>query len=194
MSSFLAHSMMGVALANKKEKASIKEIMLVSLFFVSLASSPDMDYLIRYLYGISFPIRYTHSIAYVFLVGLIALVFRNFLFKEYLKHIPIWIFFLVPLSHLLLDFLVGVHANPYFYPFSEEELTSPIGILPSAGRINLYNFYFWRNIGIELAIFIPLVFVIQKQLRAYLLGKKILMIGLLILFVVGVVIGIGLDR
>jgi membrane-bound metal-dependent hydrolase YbcI (DUF457 family) len=186
--------MMGVALANKKEKASRKEIMLVSLFFVFLASSPDMDYLFRYLYGLSLPIRYTHSITYVFLVGLIALVFRNFLFKEYLKHIPIWIFFLVPFSHLLLDFLVGVHANPYFSPFLEEEIVSPIGILPSSGRINLYNFYFWRNLGIELAIFIPLVFVIQKQLRAYLLAKRVLMIGLSILFVVGVVIGVGLDR
>ena len=186
--------MVGVALINQKEKATKRELIVASLFFVVLASSPDIDYLINYLRGESMPIRYTHSIGYIFLVGLSSLFFRNMLLKNFLRHIPIWLFFLAPFSHLLLDFLVGVHGNPYFYPFSAEEIVSPIGILPSSGRIDLHNFYFWRNLGIELAIFIPTFFLMQKQFRAYLLAKRVLMVLLFTLFVVGVLVGIGLDR
>jgi hypothetical protein len=140
------------------------------------------------------PIRYTHSIGYTFLVGIGALFFRYTLLKNFLKETPLWLFFLLPFSHLVLDFLVGVHGNPYLFPFSSEVFVSPLGILPSSGRIDLSNYYFWRNLGIELAIFVPIVFLLQKRLRGILLREKVLMVVLLALFILGIFIGISLDR
>ncbi|MFO1253312.1 MAG: metal-dependent hydrolase [Inhella sp.] len=60
------------------------------------------------------------------------------------------------LAHLLLDFLVGVHRNPLLWPFSPELLALDWGLLPSAGRLSLWNVYFWRNLAIELCVLLPL--------------------------------------
>jgi inner membrane protein len=60
-------------------------------------------------------------------------------------------------SHLLLDFSVGVHALPLLWPLLPGEFVAPIGILPSAGRLALGNFYLWRNLLIELGVLLPLL-------------------------------------
>jgi len=49
MSSFLAHSLVGIIIGNQKERKSLKEIVFISFFFMVLALSPDIDYLINYL-------------------------------------------------------------------------------------------------------------------------------------------------
>jgi len=194
MSSFVAHSLVGFALGKQRDTKTLKESIFVSLFFIALACSPDIDYLIVYLQGKGMPIRYTHSLGYVFSIFIFSLLFRNYLFKKSLYHIPIILFFLAPASHLLLDFLVGVYANPYFYPFDSRVITAPFGILPSAGRINIYNYYFWRNIFIELAIFIPLVAFLVPKFRRYILSRRAIVLTLILIFLVGVMIGFGLDR
>ncbi len=195
MSSFIAHSLVGFALGKQKDTTTtIKESIFISLFFIFLACSPDIDYLIVYIQGKGMAIRYTHSIGFIFLVFLLALFFRNFIFRKTLHPIPIYLFFLAPASHLLLDFLVGVYANPYFYPFSSSTFVSPIGVLPSAGRINIHNFYFWRNTLIELAIFIPLIVFLVPKFRSSVLRYRLITIMLISFFIAGVFIGVGLDR
>ena len=194
MSSFVAHSLVGFALGKQRDTKTLKESIFVSLFFIALACSPDIDYLIIYLQDKGMPIRYTHSLGYVFSISILSLLFRNYIFKKSLCHIPIILFFLAPASHLLLDFLVGVHANPYFYPFDSRVITAYFGILPSSGQINIYNYYFWRNILIELAIFIPLVSFLVPKFRRYFLSHRAISLILIIIFLVGVVIGFGLER
>jgi membrane-bound metal-dependent hydrolase YbcI (DUF457 family) len=194
MSSFLGHSIVGVVVANQQEKRSVKELVFVSLFFIFLSCSPDIDYLISYLRGESFSIRYTHSIGYVVVVTVMALVLRRLVFRNLLGHLPMYLFFLVPFSHLILDFLVGVHPNPYLYPFTDRTIVSPIGVLPSSGSVSLTNYYFWRNMFIELLIFVPLALVLLPKTRAYLLKAKGLFLLVGVVFMVGIVIGINLER
>jgi hypothetical protein len=89
---------------------------------------------------------------------------------------------------------VGVHGNPYLYPFSSDVIVSPLGVLPSAGRVDIHNHYFWRNILIELAIFVPFMFAFIPRFRGFVLKKIFLMMVLILVFCVAVVIGVGLDR
>ena len=195
MSSFIAHSLVGFAVGEQRGTGStLKESIFISLFFIFLACSPDIDYLIAYLRGEGMSMRYTHSVGFVFLVSLLALFFRNFVFRKTLYSIPVFLFFLAPLSHLTLDFFVGVYASPYLYPFSSSTFTSPLGVLPSAGRINIHNFYFWRNTLIELAIFIPVVVFWVPKFRRYILKYRAVTLLLISLFLVGIVIGVGLER
>ena len=43
------------------------------------------------------------------------------------------------------------------YPFSVEAFRLPFGILPSAGKIDVKNYYFWRNLFLELGVLLPLL-------------------------------------
>ena len=194
MSSFLAHAMVGFSLSKQKKQATVKEMFFVSLFFVLLAWSPDIDYLINYLREESMPIRYTHSIGYISIVSAVAIFFRNILFKKYLYHIPVILFVFASTSHLLLDFCVGVHGNPYLYPVSSDVFVAPFGFLPSSGRIDIHNYYFWRNMGIELAIFVPIVLVSISSFRRKLLKHRSLILLVFLVFLAGVTVGIGLER
>lgn len=69
---------------------------------------------------------------------------------------------LAGLSHLLLDLLVGVTPLPLFWPLSNLTMRLPFGLLPSAGRIQLTNPYFYRNLLIELGILLPLSWLLLK--------------------------------
>ena len=194
MSSFIAHSLIGFAIGRQEKQKTIKETIVVSTFFIILACSPDIDYLITYLIGHSMPIRYTHSIGYIFLIGIFSLLFRNILLKRFLHNIPIILFFIAPLSHIILDFLVGVHANPYLFPFSNTTIVFPFGILPSAGHIDISNYYFWRNSFIELSIFIPITIAIVPSFRTYVLEYRLLRVVLILSFLVGIIVGFNLER
>lgn len=194
MSSFLAHSLIGFTVGAQKQQATIKQTFIASLFFIVLASAPDVDYIINWLRGYQMPIRYTHSVGYTFLIGLLSLLFRNVLLKSSLNNIPVILFFLAPSTHLLLDGLVAVHGNPYLYPFSASDLTFPVGILPSSAHIDFHNYYFWRNSFIELLIFIPVVVVLTPMFRQIAFKHKAIKILLGLLFVTGLLIGWNLQR
>lgn len=66
---------------------------------------------------------------------------------------------LAGLSHLALDFLVGVTPLPLFWPLGPAAFSSPVGILPSAGRVQLSNYYLYRNVLIEVGVLAPLYYV-----------------------------------
>ena len=69
---------------------------------------------------------------------------------------------LAGLSHLVLDFLVGVTPLPLLWPLDSAAFSSPVGILPSAGRIQLSNYYFYRNVLIEVGVLAPLYYVARE--------------------------------
>jgi membrane-bound metal-dependent hydrolase YbcI (DUF457 family) len=66
---------------------------------------------------------------------------------------------LAGLSHLVLDFLVGVTPLPLLWPLDSTAFVSPVGILPSAGRIQLSNYYLYRNVLIEVGVLAPVFYV-----------------------------------
>jgi hypothetical protein len=69
---------------------------------------------------------------------------------------------LAGLSHLALDFLVGVTPLPLFWPLNSAAFASPVGVLPSAGRIQLSNYYFYRNVLIEAGVLVPILYVVRE--------------------------------
>lgn len=123
-----------------------------------VASIPDIDYLIPGLrvQQANQTLRITHSLVGVLLVpgftmlGIWLLGKRG---KSYrLQSLQV---VLVGLSHLLLDLLTGVFPLPLFYPFSTQTFRLPFGLLPSAGRIQLTNYFLYRNLLIELGVLVP---------------------------------------
>jgi len=64
--------------------------------------------------------------------------------------------FLAGLSHLVMDLCVGVTPLPLMYPAINIPLKLPFGILPSVGKINLGNYYFYRNLMLEMGVLLPI--------------------------------------
>mgnify|MGYP001795652642 CR=1 FL=1 len=170
MSSFIGHSLAGLttyALTQQSQKSSrIYWIWLIWLLVI--ASIPDIDYLIRTLRirEANQTLRISHSLLGAILMpgctilGLWLLGKRGKSFK--FKSLQV---ILVGMSHLLLDLLTGVSALPLLYPFSLHSFRLPFGLLPSAGRIQLDNYFFYRNIFIELGILVPLSISLLLSLR-----------------------------
>src|SRR5262249_46039986 len=72
---------------------------------------------------------------------------------------------LAGLSHLVLDFLVGVTPLPLLWPLSAAAFVSPIGVLPSAGRMQILNYYLYRNLLIEVGVLAPILYVARESYR-----------------------------
>lgn len=160
MSSFIGHSLAGLttyAVTQQLHKSRrINWIWMIWLLII--ASIPDIDYIIRALriQEANQTLRISHSLlGGILMPGLTILGLwllgekgKSFKFKS-LQVV------LIGMSHLLLDLLTGVSALPLLYPFSMQAFKLPFGLLPSAGRIQLNNYFFYRNIFIELGILIP---------------------------------------
>lgn len=52
--------------------------------------------------------------------------------------------------------LVGVTALPLLWPITSNVFKLPFGLLPSAGKPSLSNYYFYCNLGIEMGALVPL--------------------------------------
>ena len=126
-----------------------------------LASAPDIDYLVRALGSPAHQgSRITHSIAFSLILPLFSVGVLYFVkgLKSQRGLLSVCAV-LAGLSHLALDFLVGVTPLPLLWPLSSAAFSSPVGILPSAGRIQLSNYYFYRNVLIELGVLVPIYYV-----------------------------------
>jgi membrane-bound metal-dependent hydrolase YbcI (DUF457 family) len=169
MSSFLGHGLAAYSLASaarhRPEPASSRYVWAAWLFV--LACAPDADYLIPVLHSRAHGgLRITHSVAFSLALPLctaviLCLVIRN---GGKLKSLTVCAA-LAGLSHLVLDFLVGVTPLPLLWPFSAATFASPAGILPSAGRVQLSNYYFYRNLVIEMGVLVPLLYVARGAYR-----------------------------
>lgn len=166
MSSFMGHSLAGLttyaitqSLHSDRLDARSQFNWKWLLWLLIVASIPDIDYLIPKLrlQQANQILRITHSLLGVLLIPgctMLALRLLRSRGKNYeLQSLQI---VLVGLSHLTLDLLVGVFPLPLLYPFSIQTFRLPFGLLPSAGRIQLNNYFFYRNLLIELGVLVPL--------------------------------------
>jgi inner membrane protein len=163
MSSFLGHSLAAYSLASatRYHRGSISLRFLWAGWLIVLASAPDVDYLIPALNSRAHHgLRITHSVAFSLFLPLCTAVVLCLTSRDgrKLKSLSVCAS-LAGLSHLILDFFVGVTPLPLLWPFSMATFASPIGVLPSAGRVQLSNYYFYRNLVIEMGILAPTLYV-----------------------------------
>ena len=131
-------------------------------WLVVLASAPDIDYLVPALASPAHQgSRITHSIALSMALPLFSVGVLYFVkgLKNRQRRLLSVCAVLAGLSHLVLDFLVGVTPLPLLWPLDSAVFASPVGILPSAGRIQLSNYYLYRNVLIEVGVLAPLCYV-----------------------------------
>jgi len=163
MSSFLGHSLAAYSLASavRENTASPLARLGWAAWLIALASAPDLDYLVPALNSSAHGgIRITHSIAFSLALPLCTAAALRLAMSSGRQRSALMICAaLAGLSHLVLDFLVGVTRLPLFWPLSAAAFTSPIGVLPSAGRAQISNYYLYRNLLIEIGILVPILYV-----------------------------------
>ena len=188
MSSFIGHSLaaLTVSIDSKHNKNSpyYHYGFLWILWLIIVALAPDLDYIISFLNpSANEGLRITHSLFTCQLLPLLTLIYLKF--KD--KGNTIFLIggiqvILAGFSHIALDFLVGVTPLPLLYPLSNQVFKLPFGILPSAGKISLFNYYMYYNLGIELGVLLPLslcYFYIKKSEKFT--TKKLFILTLLLL-------------
>lgn len=119
---------------------------------------PDIDYPLLWIFGIHAMIRYTHSIAFAAMVGLTTLLAIRIAGVAGLR-IKAFQVFMAAFSHLVLDSLVGVHPNPWFWPLSANTFRLPFGVLPSAGKLDFSNGHLYFNAFLEFCILSPMIWI-----------------------------------
>jgi inner membrane protein len=165
MSSFIGHSIpaIGLYFSARRQKYSLFWL----IWLVLVAWFPDIDYLNSAL--IPEGMRITHSILFCSILPVLTIIVLYFLNNRgsEFKFMSIQVI-LTGFSHLLLDMLVGVGALPLLYPFSLQRFKLSFGLLPSAGKIDLSNYFFYRNLLIEMGVLLPLLLsfiIIFQQLK-----------------------------
>lgn len=161
MSSLIAHLAAGAtayACRRAPPKPTLDAPLLAAC--VGLAVLPDLDYLLWWAARITVEPRFTHSIGFAAGSAALAwLLLRGWRTSgRSLRPLPLALTLLAAAaSHEVLDFLVGVHPSPWLWPLDRHVFRSPLGLLPSAGRLDLHNPLLWRNLLIELAILGPVM-------------------------------------
>ncbi len=194
MSSFIGHALIGVAMGTAARHSDSRLNIFVILFFITLSISPDFDYVAEWLFNIKNTPRYTHSIGYCLVVSLFALAVKRWLFIKTLKNASLALLLLTPLSHLVLDFFVGVYKNPILWPLDNSLMTFKYGLLPSAGKISFSNYYFWRNLVIEVSILIPIVLLVVSSTRTAILSSVTTSLMIATVLFIGLYFGFTLQR
>lgn len=160
MSSFVGHGLIAVTLTvpNMKYRSTHRLFFWAwALWLLVVAWGPDIDYVWPVVHPSAHNgLRISHSlVSSSILPGLTVL----WLWRQ--TALPLsrrWLCLQsvgASLSHLVLDLLVGVTPLPLLYPISMALVRLPFGILPSAGKIDVENYYFWRNLYLELGVLLP---------------------------------------
>lgn len=162
MSSFLGHSIVAssiywVARPSQRNFSGKRFVWL--LWLIVVASAPDIDYLAIALSSVANQgLRITHSIFFSLILPCCTIVLLRLLGIKgrQLRGQSLQVIF-AALSHLVLDLLVGVTLLPLLWPIALQRFKLPFGILPSAGRLQLSNYYLYRNLWIEMGVLLPLL-------------------------------------
>lgn len=194
MSSILGHILVGAAIGDNAGANLKKQKVILCLFYVALSIAPDLDYLPNWLFGLNMEPRYSHSVGGCFFISIMGLVPIIYYFGQTLTKASIVLVFASPLSHILLDFMVGVHKNPIFWPFISNTYASNFGVLPSAGRLSITNLYLWRNLVIELGILAPLTLILSATGRHIARNNKLLSATAILSFLFFGYVSHGLHR
>ena len=163
MSSFLGHSLAAYTLfsLDRRERPATLWRAVWLAWLVVLASAPDIDYLVPALGSPAHRgSRITHSVALSMFLPLCSVGVLYFVkgLKSQRRLLSVCAV-LAGLSHLVLDFLVGVTPLPLLWPLGSAAFASPVGVLPSAGRVQLSNYYLYRNVLIEFGVLAPVCYV-----------------------------------
>ncbi|HBE17767.1 MAG TPA: hypothetical protein DEG17_03270 [Cyanobacteria bacterium UBA11149] len=186
MSSFLGHTLAAITIHSIAKPYNSKPHLRVWLgWLVLIACAPDIDYIIPIFHPSSHQgMRITHSIFSslllpLFTIGILLLVGVR---GQTLKTSSLQVI-LAGLSHPVMDLLVGVTPLPLLYPWNLQMFKLPFGILPSAGRIKLNNYLFYKNLFIEMGVIAPLFFFVFIKSKGYevLEKQKIILMAMLFL-------------
>ncbi|HEY9609217.1 metal-dependent hydrolase [Allocoleopsis sp.] len=162
MSSFIGHSLAAFSTYSlEKQPASSNRKSWLG-WLIIIASAPDIDHIIPALH-LTYQyqdVRISHSILLslvlpfctILLLTLLGSKGRSLIIRSQQV-------ILAGLSHLVLDLLTGVNRLPLLWPLSNEIFKLPFGILPSAGGVNLFNYFLYRNLLIEIGVLAPLVYI-----------------------------------
>ncbi|MEM9769208.1 MAG: metal-dependent hydrolase [Cyanobacteria bacterium P01_D01_bin.71] len=162
MSSLIGHGLVGGAIGwvmyRDRAPASLRRSIWLG-WLIIIALIPDLDYVVPVLYpSANNGLRISHSLIFsaalpVFTLASLVIsgAGRDSLWRS---SIPL---FFAGYSHVGMDWLVGVTPLPLLWPVSDRRFRLPFGLLPSAGKISLYNYYFYYNLGIELGVLLPLI-------------------------------------
>lgn len=156
MSSLLAHLAAGATVYICRPRTDTSSSTLLCVACLVLAVLPDLDYLLWWGLGLRWEPRVTHSFAFVLCSAAIVWSALRFFGPPGAQSL-FRVLVVAAVSHLVLDFLVGVHPLPLFWPLSDQGFAAAIGVLPSAGKLEPLNPYLWRNLLIELGILGPLL-------------------------------------
>lgn len=155
MSSLIAHLAAGATAyaCRRASPAPARDVPLL-MTCLALAVLPDLDYLLWWGWRVAVEPRITHSLGFAAgSAGLAWLLLRR---RCSVRATPLALTLLAAASsHEGLDFLVGVHPSPWLWPIDGHAFRFPVGLLPSAGRLDLGNPWLWRNLLIELAVLGP---------------------------------------
>lgn len=190
MSSLAGHTLAGAAICLYGDDGNEKPGRL--LLFVFVAVFPDSDYVLDWIFKINFSTRFTHSVMFCSIMPIVIL----FILKPRSGKMETGLgirLFAASYSHLLLDLSVGVSAFPLLWPIFDSSYKLPFGVLPSAGSISFSNFYFYRNLLIELGILIPafLLLLIPKS-RDF--RTRLTLLACLSVLIPFIIWGVVLDR
>jgi membrane-bound metal-dependent hydrolase YbcI (DUF457 family) len=165
MSSIIGHAATGAAVYLACNRLENKRSWWLFPAFVFVAICPDFDYFAIWLfkYRLTYP-RISHSILFAVAMSLIVWWGTRHLVRRTSATAPFIAFLLAALSHPLLDLLVGVHPVPLLWPLPIQNVSAP-GILPSAGRLDIGNYYLWRNLLIESVVLLPVLALLVALMR-----------------------------
>lgn len=179
MSSLIGHAAAGVTVYLATNRSRPPAAHAALLTFTLLAICADFDYLGIWLFHYSPTPRITHTLIFALVAAVIAWLATRPIRKRGSAHLPFVALLAASLSHPLLDLLVGAHPLPLFWPSANADVSVP-GILPSAGRLAVNNYYLWRNLLIELAVLLPafaLLVAIARQVPRHILAPRALLIA-----------------
>jgi len=197
MSSLIAHLAVGAtAYACRRSHASPARDLPLLAACLTLAVLPDLDYLPWWFWRIAVEPRLTHSLAFAVASALLAwLLLRGWRGRHGLGAVPLGCVLLAAAaSHDVLDFLVGVHPSPWLWPFDDHVYRSPLGVLPGAGRLDLANFYLWRNLLIELGVLGPVMLALCTARRPDMRLPRLAWIALWVVAAVALTASLALRR
>lgn len=180
MSSFVGHSLAALTIysCHKPGRSKWHRILWLG-WLVILGLVPDLDYFVPFLHRAAHhDMRITHSLTFALFLPIVtlAILFLCGVRGKTLKIRSLQVI-CAGLSNPILDLLVGVLGIPLFWPFSGQLFKLPFGLLPSAGALSLTNYYFYKNLLIELGVLMPLFYSIylcfQKRQKSRIFWLKI---------------------
>jgi inner membrane protein len=178
MSSFFGHASVGAALFLGQTRPVASRALPGLGLLVLLAILPDFDYFAFWLFGIDTEPRWTHSLLFALVASSLAWIGTRRAGPE--LAFPFWVLAAAACSHPVLDLLVGVHPVCVLWPLPLPQWQSPVGLLPSAGSMNVKNFYFWRNLVIETGVLVP-AFALYVGMRSEVPWRRLGSIGVVLL-------------